>query len=1158
MAIHKKQHDFASNSDHIFSALTNNELIRLNSSGTAVESAGVTTGSFLNISGGTVTGQTNFTAGLSANTLSGGTILSGSTNLYSIFLTAGSLTPTYVQNGLNTYTGGTASAPTVNVSALTINTLTASGTSNFTGALQSGGTDLNSLFVKGNGTTLTVPIWSGSSVLGDSPIVFSVANGTGLTTINSALAINGNLDVLGTATTFHTTTVSTTDNQIILNLSGSYASALYGGIIILSGHPSGAPASWVIDGSGNWSADTKIIAGDGLDVPIGSTNPLSSGGTDLYNIFTTGAHTHLQNGLNTYTGGTTANPNVNVSALTINTLTASGATSLATLSATTMISGSTNLYSIFATAGSGVQSVGANGNLSTGGTATNPTINLAASPSFNSVTASGTSIFTGGLSANTLSGGTILSGSTNLYSIFATAGSGVQSVGQGTNILTGGTATNPTVSTTASLTVNAITASGSSNFSAGLSASTLSGGTILSGSTNLYSIFTTGSHTAVQNGLNTYTGGTAQAPTVNVSALTVNTITASGSSIFTGGLSANTLSGGTILSGSTNLYSIFSTAGSGVQTLGQGTNILTGGTATNPTVSTTASLTVNAITASGSSNFSAGLSASTLSGGTILSGSTNLYNIFVDGVGTTNYIPLWLNAAGTLTDSIITQPTTSGVTVNGSVNIIGDVNVLGTASTFNTQIVQSLDNNILLNYSGSNVSAIGGGITILSGTPGGVASTWSINANGVWSANTGILTSAVTISNGNLTVNGGGAMISGSTNLYGIFDPLGSGVQTLGQGTNILTGGTVTNPTVSTTASLTVNAITSSGSSVFNGGLSANTLSGGTILSGSTNLYSIFLTAGSLTPTYVQNGLNTYTGGTASAPTVNVSALTVNTITASGATSLATLSATTMISGSTNLYSIFAPLGQDLTTASNGLTKSGYNVTLGGTLTAATTVDLSGNAIQFSGQNASSAILAWSGAPFYTRLSVNGSGSQLKTTFGTLGNNYFLASDTTTMNFEDGGTGNAMRLKFDGTNMFVTDNVNSRGLEAAANYHAGYTNRTYVDKEYVDMSITGVTSGMVQSVGATGNAQTGGTSTNPVISVVASPSFNNLTASGNTSLQGTSGTTIFASQFFQMAPYTGANPTSPNNNDVWFYSGVTGTISLNYRVGGVTKSVELT
>ena len=1229
MAIHKKQHDFSSNTDHIFTGLTNSELLRLNSTGTAVESAGVTPSSFLNISGGTVTGQTNFTSGLSANTLSGGTILSGSTNLYSIFLTSGSLTPTYVQNGLNTYTAGTISNPTVNISAATLSTLNVSGATSLatlsattmisgstnlysifattgsgvqsvgatgnlstggtvtnptinlaaspsfgglsvsgttnvsSGAIQSGGTDLYSIFVDGVGTTNTLPLWSnGTGTLTNSIITQS---GTGVTVAGSVNII-GDVNVLGTASTFNTQIVQSLDNNILLNYSGSNVSAIGGGITVLSGTPSGVASTWSIDSNGVWSANTGIL---------------------------TSAVT-VSNGNLTVNGG--------------------GA----------MISGSTNLYQIFATAGSGVQSVGANGNLSTGGTATNPTINLAASPSFNSVTASGSSTFNGGLSANTLSGGTILSGSTNLYSIFLTAGSltptyvqnglntytggsinnptvnisaatlstlnvsgatslatlsattmisgstnlyaifaqtgsGVQTVGQGTNIATGGTVSNPTISTVASPSFNALTASGATTINntlnvtgattmaaltttgatiirntltvtgattlnntlnvtgattmaaltttgatiinstltvtgvtntAGLSASTLSGGTILSGSTNLYAIFAqTGSGVqTVGQGTNITTGGTVTNPTIStVASPSFNALTASGAT------SLATLSATTMISGSTNLYNIFATTGSGVQTVGQGTNIATGGTVTNPTISTTASLTVNAITASGSSNFSAGLSASTLSGGTILSGSTNLYSIFVDGVGTTNVLPLWLNGTGTLTDSIITQSST-GVTVAGSVNIIGDVNVLGTASTFNTQIVQSLDNNILLNYSGSNVSAVGGGITVLSGTPSGVASTWSINSNGVWSANTGILTSAVTVSNGNLTVNGGGAMISGSTNLYQIFATAGSGVQTVGQGTNIATGGTVSNPTISTTASLTINAITASGSSTFNGGLSANTLSGGTILS-----------------------------------------------------------------GSTNLYSIFAQTGQDLTTASNGLTKSGFNVTLGGTLTAATAVVLGGNALQLSGEGASSTIVAWSGAPYYTRLFVNGSGSQLKTTFGTLGNNFFLASDTTTMNFADGGTGIQMIMKFDGVNMFVTDNINSRGLEYVTDYSSNFLPNSLVTKTYVNSYVTGITSAITSTnVQPGSNITTGGTPTVPVINLVASPSVNNFTASGNTSLQGTSGTTIYASQFFQMTPYTGANPSSPNDNDAWFHSGTTGTITLNYRVGGSTKSVELT
>ena len=176
MAIHKKQHDFASNSDHIFTGLTNNEIIRLNSTGTAVESAGVTTSSFLHISGGTVTGQTIFAAGLSATTLSGGTILSGSTNLYSIFQSIGSDTNhTNIQNGLNTYTGGTAALPTVNISGGSFNSITASGSSTFLGGLSantlsggtilSGNTNLYSIFLTAaNVSASTVSAGSNISV----------------------------------------------------------------------------------------------------------------------------------------------------------------------------------------------------------------------------------------------------------------------------------------------------------------------------------------------------------------------------------------------------------------------------------------------------------------------------------------------------------------------------------------------------------------------------------------------------------------------------------------------------------------------------------------------------------------------------------------------------------------------------------------------------------------------------------------------------------------------------------------------------------------------------------------------------------------------------------------------------------------------------------
>jgi len=105
----------------------------------------------------TVTGNTNL-QNFSASTISGGTLYSGSTNLYSIFATLPDANDiTRVQPGLNTYTGGTANLPTVNVSALTINTLSASGNSQLTSVTAntitiSGNSDVSELLVIANST----------------------------------------------------------------------------------------------------------------------------------------------------------------------------------------------------------------------------------------------------------------------------------------------------------------------------------------------------------------------------------------------------------------------------------------------------------------------------------------------------------------------------------------------------------------------------------------------------------------------------------------------------------------------------------------------------------------------------------------------------------------------------------------------------------------------------------------------------------------------------------------------------------------------------------------------------------------------------------------------------------------------------------------------
>ena len=372
----------------------------------------------------------------------------------------------------------------------------------------------------------------------------------------------------------------------------------------------------------------------------------------------------------------------------------------------------------------------------------------------------------------------------------------------------------------------------------------LSANTMVSGSTNLYDIFITTNDgndiTRVQPGTNITTGGTGNNPVVSlVPSPSVNAFTASGDT------SLQTVSATTMISGSTNLYSIFApagTTGSG-SNIQPGSNIVTGGTPTNQIVSLASSISVNGITASGATSLQ------TVSATTMISGSTDLYNIFLT------------TADGN--DITRVQP---GSNIN-------------TGGTPNNPVV-NLNTNIAVNE------------FVASGT------------------STLATVSATTI-------------ISGGTNLYGIFAPIGSSVQ---PGLNTYTGGTVAHPSVNISAA-TLNNLSVSGASAL-GVVSATTM-----VSGSTDLYNIFLTtADGNDITRVQPGTNTTTGGTPNAPTVNLaSSISVNGITASGATSLQTVSATTIISGSTNLYSIFQTIGSDVDVVTS--VQGGTNITTGGTAT---------------------------------------------------------------------------------------------------------------------------------------------------------------------------------------------------------------------------------
>lgn len=225
------------------------------------------------------------------------------------------------------------------------------------------------------------------------------------------------------------------------------------------------------------------------------------------------------------------------------------------------------------------------------------------------------SVVEGGLSAIVFSGGTIYSGSTNLYDIFLTTSDGndITRVQPGNNITTGGTGNAPTINLISSPLINNLTSSGTSQLNT-VTAVSISASTIFSGGSDLSSIFATQSDsTSLRNQLSTK---------VNKSGDTMT------GQLTTSALSSIVISGGTLFSGSTDLYSIFSqTDTNDITRVQPGNNITTGGTGNIPIISLVANPLLNSIVLSGVSSLGI-FSATTISGNTFISGSTNLYDIF--------------------------------------------------------------------------------------------------------------------------------------------------------------------------------------------------------------------------------------------------------------------------------------------------------------------------------------------------------------------------------------------------------------------------------------------------------------------------------------------------------------------------------------------------
>jgi len=333
---------------------------------------------------------------------------------------------------------------------------------------------------------------------------------------------------------------------------------------------------------------------------------------------------------------------------------------------------------------------------------------------FNSLSVTGNSTLNT-LSATTVSGGTIYSGSTDIYNIF------VNKVNAGSNITIGGTAISPVVNITASPSFNNITFSGTATGGA-LSATSISAATsIYSAGTSLETIIynianTTENITSIGNGLNTYTGGTPNLPTVNVSALTINNITVSGASNFVS-LSAGTLSGGTIFSGSTNIGTLFATPA----------NI----TLINSQLLTKANLS--------GATFTGAISATAITDTALTSG----WAVYAGSGG------LLKTTSGFTYDEVAKRLYTENIQVgssslSGTVDIWGDVIVHGQSiSAFTSQLYVE-DNNIQLNFNptaNTTSTSLGAGFTIQDGS--GLAGTdvfWDIRGTSTGVANRGFAT----------------------------------------------------------------------------------------------------------------------------------------------------------------------------------------------------------------------------------------------------------------------------------------------------------------------------------------------------------------------------------------------------------------------------------
>ena len=634
---------------------------------------------YLSLSGGTISGTTNFD--------NGAVIQSGGTDLYNIFLSNDIDINTYVQPGLNTYTGGTDANPTVNISAATLTSLssttisgdtfysgstsldtiinniagqysgitgnylslsggTISGTTNFdNGAvIQSGGTDLYNIFSTSGGGTEPggsngqIQFNNNNCFYGNSSLYFDIehnslafggSNNQAANNSNNASIIGGVYNIINLNSN-NSSIIGGNNNNIF---SFSQYSSIIGGNNNSTTYSS--CASTIIGGNTNsiiqYSKNSSIIGGNNNSIDNQSCNSIIVGGINNflencsnYSSIIGGKSNGIINSCRSVIiGGNGLQINGQNDTVLVPNLISSS------INSGIIQSGGTDLYNIFLSNDVDINTNVQPGlNTYTGGTSANPTVNISA--------ATLTS-----LSSTTISGGTFYSGSTPLQTIIK-------------NLIP--------IDADNYLPLSGGTVSGTTNFN--------NGAIIQSGGTDLYNIFLSNDvdiNTNVQPGLNTYTGGTSANPTVNISAATLTS------------LSSTTISGGTFYSGSTPLQTIIKNL---IPIDADNYLPLSGGTVT------------------GTTNFN--------NGAIIQSGGTDLYNIFSTGGGGGG-TPAGSNGQIQFNNSNVFGASSSLIfnCVNNS-SIFGGTNNTNTSCSKNASVLGGCSNKIQnFSYQGSIIGGFG-------------------------------------------------------------------------------------------------------------------------------------------------------------------------------------------------------------------------------------------------------------------------------------------------------------------------------------------------------------------------------------------------------------------------------------------------------------------